>query len=354
MNTLIKPKKLQAGDTVATISLSWAGAGLFPERYEQGKKQIQEAFGLKVIEMPNSLRTDLYDNPQLRLDDLMDAFLNPEIKAIITNIGGSETIRLLLHMTEKHFQIMHDNPKIFIGMSDTTVNHFMCLKAGLSSFYGPSTLFGFAENGGMPELIKNSFKRTLFDNMPQQTLEEAKEFIIDKVRWDNNAIRERTKTDGWKYIQGTDKVQGRLLGGCVESLNMINGTCLWPSIDEWDNTILFLETSEDMLPPEVFGYFLRNLGAQGILNKVKGILFGRPGGTFKKEDSEKKEKWLAAYNDFDKYLLKVCKEYGREDMPIVTNMDFGHTVPQMLLPYGVLTEIDPVAHTVKFLESPTC
>lgn len=354
MKHLIKPGILKSGDTVATISLSWAGAGLFPDRYEQGKKQIQDTFGLRVVEMPNSLRTDLYDNPQLRLDDFMQAFLDPNIKAIITNIGGSETIRLLQHMTEEHFKIIQNNPKIFIGMSDTTVNHFMCIKAGLSSFYGTSTLFGFAENGGIPELIKDSIIHTLFEKPIEQTLESATEFIIDKVRWGTNTIRERTKTDGWKYIQGTSRVQGRLLGGCVESLNMINGTYLWPSLEEWEDTILFLETSEDMLPPEVFGYFLRNLGAQGILGKVNGILFGRPGGTIKKEDTEKKEKWLSTYKDFDKYLLKVCQEYGRSDMPIVTNMDFGHTVPQILLPYGILTEIDPINKTVKFLEAAVC
>lgn len=354
MKHLIKPGILKSGDTVATISLSWAGAGLFPDRYEQGKKQIQDTFGLRVVEMPNSLRTDLYDNPQLRLDDFMQAFLDPNIKAIITNIGGSETIRLLQHMTEEHFKIIQNNPKIFIGMSDTTVNHFMCIKAGLSSFYGTSTLFGFAENGGIPELIKNSIIHTLFEKPIEQTLESANEFIIDKVRWGTSTIRERTKTEGWKYIQGTSRVQGRLLGGCVESLNMINGTCLWPSLEEWEDTILFLETSEDMLPPEVFGYFLRNLGAQGILGKVNGILFGRPGGTIKKEDTEKKEKWLSTYKDFDKYLLKVCQEYGRSDMPIVTNMDFGHTVPQILLPYGILTEIDPINKTVKFLEAAVC
>lgn len=354
MKHLTKPGILKNGDTVATISLSWAGAGLFPDRYEQGKKQIQDTFGLRVVEMPNSLRTDLYENPQLRLDDFMQAFLDPNIKAIITNIGGSETIRLLQHMTEEHFRIIQNNPKIFIGMSDTTVNHFMCIKAGLSSFYGTSTLFGFAENGGIPELIKNSIIHTLFEKPIEQTLESAKEFIIDKVRWGTNTIRERTKTEGWKYIQGTSRIQGRLLGGCVESLNMINGTCLWPSLEEWEDTILFLETSEDMLPPEVFGYFLRNLGAQGILGKVNGILFGRPGGTIKKEDTEKKEKWLSTYKDFDKYLLKVCQEYGRSDMPIVTNMDFGHTVPQILLPYGILTEIDPINKTVKFLEAAVC
>ena len=88
-----------------------------------------------------------------------------------------------------------------------------------------------------------------------------------------------------------------------------------------------------------------------ILNKIKGILFGRPGGEFKAEQTVEKEKWLEKYQDFDKYLLKVCKEYGCTDIPIVTHMDFGHTVPQILLPYGIMTEIDPVNKTITFLEN---
>ena len=60
---------------------------------------------------------------------------------------------------------------------------------------------------------------------------------------------------------------------------------------------------------------------------------------------------MAQYPKFDEKLLKVCKEYGRADIPIVTNMDFGHTVPQIILPYGALTEINPINKKVSILES---
>ena len=53
---MIKPKKLNKGDMVAIVSLSSGTAGdkLFKHRYEQGKKRIEEVFGLKVITMPNA------------------------------------------------------------------------------------------------------------------------------------------------------------------------------------------------------------------------------------------------------------------------------------------------------------
>lgn len=354
MKQLIKPNRLKTGDLVATVSLSSAMAGKIPGRYNYAKKQFEDTFGVKIIEMPNSLKTDeLYDNPQLRLDDLMMAIKDPSIKAILTNIGGDETIRLLRYMTDEHFEIIRNNPKIFLGMSDTTANHFMLLKAGISSFYSPCTMFGYGENCGIPKIMVENTKKTLFDNSPIGELPQSDEFIVEKIYWDdkNDVLRKRTHTDGWHFIQGTQKVRGRLIGGCMELLSMMNGTSIFPSVDEFEDTILFVETSEEMPTPDQFSYFLRNLGAMGILEKINGILFGRPGGEFTADEQQAKEEWLANYQKFDEKLLKVCKEYGRSDMPIVTNMDFGHTVPQIILPYGVLTEIDPINKRVSILEN---
>lgn len=353
MKQLIKPHKLNPGDLIATVSLSCDLAGRIPGRYKHGKKQFEDTFGVRIVEMPNSLRTDLYDNPQLRLDDMMMAFKNPEIKAILTNIGGDETIRLLRYMTDEHFEIIRNNPKIFLGMSDTTANHFMCMKAGISSFYSPCTMFGFGENCGIMDITVQNVKKTLFSAAPIGQLPESKEYIVELVYWDdkNDIMRKRIPTDGNHFIQGTKTVRGRLIGGCMELLTMMNNTSIWPSLDEFEDTILFIETSEEMPTPDQFSYVLRNLGAMGVLERIKGILFGRPGGEFTVEEKEAQEQWLAQYPKFDEKLLKVCKEYGRSDMPIVTNMDFGHTVPQIILPYGALTEIDPINKKVSILES---
>lgn len=98
--SLTKPPKLQEGDKVATVSLSWGGPGLIPHRYEAGKKQLEEAFGLAVIEMPHTLKEPkwLSENPKARADDLMEAFSNSEIKGIISTIGGDDSIRILRHL----------------------------------------------------------------------------------------------------------------------------------------------------------------------------------------------------------------------------------------------------------------
>ena len=111
--TLMKPNKLKENDIVAAVSLSWGGPSLLPDRYNIGVKQLEEAFNVKVMPMSHTLSDDnwIYNNPAARAKDLMDAFLNPDIKAIISTIGGDETIRLLPYVD---FDVIRNNPKIFM------------------------------------------------------------------------------------------------------------------------------------------------------------------------------------------------------------------------------------------------
>jgi muramoyltetrapeptide carboxypeptidase LdcA involved in peptidoglycan recycling len=135
---------------------------MFPGRYEAGKSHLATAFGLDVIEMPNARRDAqfLYANPAARADDLMRAFADKSIAAIIASIGGDDAIRLIPHID---LAVIRDNPKIFLGYSDPTVLHFGCLRAGVGSFHGPAIMSGFAENGGMSRLSERSFRQAAFE-----------------------------------------------------------------------------------------------------------------------------------------------------------------------------------------------
>ncbi len=355
MKPLIRPRVLKAGDTIATISLSWGGAGALPHRYEQGKRQLQEAFGLNVIETPHALEKPdaLRDHPERRLDDMMWAFQNPDVKAIICNIGGDDTNRLIRLMTPAHDEIIRGNPKIFMGFSDTSVNHFMCYRAGLASFYGGCVLFTFAENGGIPAYTIDNMKRTLFGTEPVGALPESPEFIVDTIDWNIQppVVRRRRPGTPWRYINGRKTARGRLIGGCFDSLiDSLNGTELWLPAAEYEDTILFLETCEEMPPPAQVKRWLRLLGVQGILDRVNGILFARPGNDIWKNPADA-DAWIARYPEYDAALLDACREFGRTDLPIVTNMDFGHTMPQLILPYGALCEINPDRKIVSILDS---
>lgn len=339
---LRKPKMLQAGDKVATISLSWGGAGE-PDlkwRYEQGVERLKTVFGLEVVSMPNSLKGAdyLYDNPKARAEDLMDAFKDPTIKGIISNIGGSESIRLLPYID---FGVIKENPKVFIGYSDSTVTHLFCHKAGLSSFYGPAVLVDFAENVEMHDYTVEAIQKTLFSNDIIGEIKPALEWTSEHVYWsieNKDRKRKMNENQGYELLQGTGIVQGRLIGGCIEVLEFAKGTSLWPDPAYWKDSILFFETSEEMPAPDYIEYWLRNYGTQGILQNTKGIIFGKP----------QNEKY---YDEYIEVIRKIMKELHLTNLPVLYNLNFGHTEPKCVLPYGALAEIDCDKVTFSILES---
>lgn len=339
---LVKPKKLQPGDCVATVSPSWGGAG-DPElrwRYEQGVKRLEEVFGLKVIPMPNSLKGGdyLYKNPEARAEDLMTAFKDENIKAIFANIGGDDGIRLLPYID---FEVIRQNPKIFMGYSDITVSHLFCHKAGVSSFYGPAILTDFAENVEMDPYTVEMLNRTLFSNEIIGEIQPAQRWTSERLEWlEENKNKPRTMREnfGYEVLQGTGRASGRLIGGCIEVLEFVKGTALWPDKKYWNESILFFETSEEKPGPNMIRYWLRNYAVQGILQKVNGIIFGKP------QDEQ-------YYEEYKAEIQKVMKEFNLEDLPIFFNLNFGHTEPKFILPYGALAEINCDKQTFSILES---
>ena len=342
MKMLKKPTKLKRGDTVATVSPSWGGAGEqeLRWRYDLGVKRLEEVFGLNVVAMPNSLKGAqyVYEHPEARAQDLMDAFKDPTIKAIITNIGGEDSVRLLPYID---FDVIRDNPKIFMGYSDTTIAHLFCLKAGVSSFYGPAILVDFAENVEMNPYTIESIERTLFSTDIIGEIFPAPKWTSEFLEWSqSNKSTHRTMKNnkGYELLQGSGKVQGRLLGGCIEVLAFVNGTELWPEKKMWQDRILFFETSEEKPTPSNVRYWLRNYALQGILQQAKGIIFGKP----------QDEKY---YEEYKTEILKVLKEYDLEQLPVLYNLNFGHTEPKFILPYGALAEIDCDNVTFSILEN---
>ena len=343
---MIRPRRLQAGDRVAAVTLSWGGPGAIPHRYLAGKQQLQDEFGLTVVETPHALRSAewLARNPRARAEDLMGAFADPSIRGIVSTIGGDESIRLLPHLD---LNVIRDNPKVFLGYSDTTITHLACYRAGLVSFYGPAIMAGFGENGGLFPYMVDSVRRTLFQAQAVgEVLPNTQGWTVEHLPWenpDNQAVRRALNpSTGWRFLQGTGVRRGRLIGGCLEVLDWLRGTALWPSPNQWQDAILFLETSEGAPPPAAVRSFLRTLAALGGLPRLAGILFARPGGQVPP----------SRFPEYDQALLDiVAGEEGLTDLPIVTNMDFGHTDPMFVLPYGVLAEIDCPARRFSIVES---
>ena len=274
----------------------------------------------------------------------MRAFTDSSIKAIISTIGGDDSIRIIPFIDSN---VIRSNPKIFLGYSDTTVIHLACLEAGLISFYGPSIMAGFAENGGMFPYMVDSVRKTLFSSAPVGRIDpNVAGWTAQFLDWAEPELqtckRELIPSTGWRFLQGRGVRRGRLIGGCLEVLGWLRGTDVWPGSELWRGAILFLETSEEAPPPTAVLRELRVYAAMGILKELTGILFGRPGGQVPPEQ----------FDAYDQAIRQVIhEEEGLRDLPVITQMDFGHTDPRFVLPYGIEAKIDCDAQVLTIVEN---
>lgn len=329
---MIKPKKLQRGDTVAIVSPSWGGPSVFAHVYNHGIKTL-ERLGLTIKEYPSARKDPdfLYRNPQFRAKDINDAFGDDQVKAIFVSIGGDDSIRILPFLDAS---VITKNPKIIMGYSDTTTLLSYCNQLGLVTLHGPCIMAGFSQWDGLGTKFQEHLRTILFDNPSTYVYTPYDGYCEGYL--DFNDISNVGKTSamlpnsGWNMLQGSSKVQGRLFGGCIEVFEFMKSTEYWPSKNFWKGKILFLETSEDKPTPNQVQWILRNYGMQGIFNVISGLLIGRPRDY---SDDEKKQ--------LDECILRVvATEFENPHLPIVTNMDFGHTDPQWILPLGINAQLD--------------
>lgn len=339
---MIKPSKLKTGDTVALVALSsgLGGENNIKWRTEQGIQRLEEVFGLKVKVMPHALK-DInfsYNHPEKRAEDLNDAIKDPSVKAIICSIGGNETVRILPYI---NIEALKNNPKIFSGYSDTTTNHLFFYNHGISTSYGPALLTDFAENIEMDKYTIDSIKKTWFSTNPIGDIPTSESIKKFGLSWDvenKKTKRPSMKNPGYDSINGKGKAQGHLIGGCLEVLNNLRGTEYFPELNNFDNAILFLETSECHLGPEIFEDYLRAMSIMGIFNRVNGIVIGRSqDGVFLEE--------------YKKVWQRILAESNQQELPVLYNASFGHNEPKVIITYGLRAEIDTVQLTFKILES---
>ena len=321
---LAKPKKLNEGDTIATVSPCWGVAGEEDTvwKYNIGKKRLEE-FGLNVVAAPNSMKGEEYlrNNPKARADDILWAFENNNVKAIIANIGGNDSLNVLPYLNSKTVCM---NPKIFIGYSDVMNYHLYLYKVGLSSFYGPNLLSVIAETPDFQSYSKFWFHKVLFENNTIGELFPANTYSCDNNSYfDKEYAKQYHKETGYIFVQGKGKVKGELFGGHTGIRNFpgINAECFF-------DKILFLEDTADFFTPSHLKIFLNWLGEIGALQRIKGLLIGK----------------LCSYSSFEKHrkaILEIVNDkYGLTDLAIIANVNFGHTSPICILPYGVQAEID--------------
>lgn len=339
----VKLPKLKKGDKVAIVSPSFAAPGQWPHVYEYALKRVKDVFGLEPVEF--SVTKKLGATVEERSKDLIDAFENKEIKAVIASLGGDDQVTYVKNLPKKPFI---DNPKPFFGYSDNThfINHlWLC---GVPAYYGGSLFTEFGMQGQMDDLTVKFLERAFFESGLFE-LESSPVFNDIGLDWSDpltlNQKRRYQDNDGWQWNGGKSD-EGITWGGCLESIDeMLRCGVRIPSLIEFGKIVLLLETCEEIPASVYVSRVLRALGERGILERVKGLLVGRPKAwEFDKQRSD--EEKIVYKNEQRSVILKTFRKYNKQ-APVVQNLDFGHTAPQICLPAGAKIVIDSTERKIR-------
>jgi muramoyltetrapeptide carboxypeptidase LdcA involved in peptidoglycan recycling len=306
----IYPEKLKKGDEVRVIVSSRSMSLLSEETKTIANQRLSElgfkvSFGKHVIETDEFLSSSI----ESRIEDLHDAFLDKNIKAIFTVLGGFNANQLLSHID---WDIIKDNPKVFCGYSDVTVlNCAIYHKTGLVNYYGPHySTFG---QKLYFDYTLDYFKRCIMQE--QEFSIEPPNNWSDDVWYENQEARNLIKNKGYLVINDGE-ASGTIIGGNLCAFNLLQGTEYFPDLT---NTILFIEDDE-LTNSVIFDRGLQSIIHQPGFNGVKGLVIGR----FQNISDVTNEK-----------LIKIIKTKRELDkIPVIASVDFGHTDPKITFPIG--------------------
>jgi muramoyltetrapeptide carboxypeptidase len=313
----MQTSKLTEIRKVAVIAPAGNGDLLSQNTIDIAASRLRE-MGLEPVFYPTTFRA-LAHTKQDKIDrahDINSAFADPDIAGLLSILGGFASVHVLEHLD---FDLIKANPKFFCGYSDITImNTALYSKADLITFSGPH-FSTFGAQLGIDYLIKH-FKEIAFENKKIIHYTPSDSWSNDEWYIDQ-ADRNFVKNDG-PLIINEGHAKGTLIGGNLCTITLLNGTSYLKVPD--DNIILFIEDDFDT-HFDVFDRMLFALTEAIGRDKIKGILLGR----FEKASNMS--------NDDIKRLFQH-REYFKH-IPIIANIDFGHTLPAISIPYGGTAEI---------------
>ena len=337
------PAKLRPGDRVAVVSPSFAAPGAYPAVHQRAMDRLRTVLRLVPVEYPTTRR--LGAGAADRARDLTYAFADPDIAAVLATIGGDDQLTVLPHLDPA---VLAAHPKAFLGYSDNTNLLNWLWYHGVGGYHGGATMVHLARAGGVHPVHLRSLRAALFTDGTLE-LSEVDLFSEDEEDWTDPAVLERPArtrdSPGWSWHQPDTVVTGPTWGGNLEILhwNLAAGRWIRPVAD-YAGCVLLLETSEEIPPATEVYRMLRNAGERGLLDRFPAVLVGtakaarlgyRPG---PRERVRYREQQREA-------VLRAFAEYHPAAM-LVFGVDFGHTDPQWIVPYGGLVTVDGPARRI--------
>jgi muramoyltetrapeptide carboxypeptidase LdcA involved in peptidoglycan recycling len=337
------PAKPKPGDRIAVLSPGAALPAVYPHPFDLGLRRLEERWEVRAVEFPSTRK--LGSSPRERADDLHAAFADPEIKAVLTSIGGNDQIKVLAHLDADLFRA---NPKPFFGLSDNTNLCLYLGNLGIVSYYGGTVMTMLGRPGSIHPHSAESFAKAFFgsgwyDLRPADSFTDMSRDWAEPSSLDDEP--EMLPGTGWRWYGSDRPAEGLLWGGCLEIVDYHLRTARYLLDDEaYDGRVLYLETSEELPGAAYVGAVLMCLGERGLLQRFAGLLMGRARGW--RFGTGNDEAFRHTYvREQREAVLGAMAEY-HPDVPVVLDVDFGHTDPQLVLPHGGEVRIDPAVRSV--------
>ncbi|HEY5882512.1 MAG TPA: S66 peptidase family protein [Nakamurella sp.] len=334
--------KLRPGDRVAVLSPSAGAPAVFPHVHEVGLRRLREELGLVPVEYPTTRAA--HATPAERAADLMDAFADPSIGAILATVGGDDQITVLPHLDP---DVIRAHPKPFVGYSDNTNLLNWLWRIGVIGYHGGSTMVHLGRAGRPHPVSLRSLRAALIDGGDLR-LSAADEFGEDESDWSGSPAGDDEPPmqphPGWTWHRPTGRVTAPTWGGNLEIIHWNLAANRWiRSNEDYRGCILLVETSEERPSAEDVFRMLRNMGERGLLQQFPAMIVGlAKASSFGRTPAPER---LAYRRDQRAAVLRALSEY-HPAMMAVFDVDIGHTDPQWVVPYGGAMTVDGPARTI--------
>jgi muramoyltetrapeptide carboxypeptidase len=318
MMPTIKPPALKPGDTISVV----VPAGpLNRERIDRALARVRNrGFRVKTYGDIYRSRGYLAGDDATRAAEFMAAFADAETAAVWCARGGYGVMRML-HRID--FNLIRDNPKIFVGFSDITALHIpIQRRTGLITFHGPNLQDGFGDPDDMPAANQSTLWRLLLADQ-QSPIDTGYAYDLSTVE----QLSLQTLNGG--------TATGELTGGNLAMLNSTMGT---PDEVETDGKILFLEDVSERLYR--IDRYLTQLRLAGKFDSVAGVLVG----SFSYDDGDQEDK----PGDIAAFISEFFSNVG---VPVLTGFPAGHDRYNLTLPMGGRINMDADRQQVTLLEN---
>ncbi|WP_025730763.1 S66 family peptidase [Atopobacter phocae] len=334
---------------IVSLSNGIMGESFIQHELKIGLERLKQ-YGIEVEFLPHALKgiEFIKKHPECRAKDLLTAFMDDSIDMILCAVGGEDTYRLLPYLFENNELEKVATQKIFLGFSDTTINHLMLHKVGIKTFYGQAFLPDVCELAKeMMPYTKQYFEELIHTGKIHEIrpsdfwYQEREDFSESAVGIEMTSYPNK----GFELLKGQPAFEGKILGGCLESIYYIFDNSrfedtvslcakysLFPQLEDWKGKILLLETSEEKPTPELFRKMIRALKEYGLFDVLSGVLVGKP----------QNEMY------YDEYKEILLEELSDKELSVVYNVNVGHATPRCIIPFGVEAEVNVEKQVIQF------